>query len=302
MHDARPKVLVTGATGQQGGAAATHLLAAGWDVHALVRTPESAAATRLARAGATLVAGDIESPETLDQAMRPVSAVFAVTPNETDPAREIRQGTNLVDAAVRQDVRHFVFASVGAAERSTGLPFWESKWEIERHLDASGIPATVLRPVRFMENHTVRAPLGGIDDGELVHVFAPDVPVQLIAVDDIGAFVALALDHPEEYVGQAIELAGDELPSTRIVELISEATGHPVTYRQWTGESSGMGAELDDAHAPVLRLAEELSAERGLWQADIPALRARHPHLKDFPTWLARGGAQRIAAILRHGE
>lgn len=223
MHNHPPKALVAGATGQQGGAATTHLLAAGWDVHALVRTPDSDAAVRLARSGVTLVSGDLESPEALERAMRPVSAVFAVTPNETAPEREIAQGTNLVDAALRNDVRHFVFASVGAAERSTGLPFWESKWEIERHLSASGLPATVLRPVRFMENHTMRAPLGGIDDGELAHVFAPEVPVQLIAVDDIGAFVALALANPEEYVGQAIELAGDELPSTRIVELISKA-------------------------------------------------------------------------------
>lgn len=299
MHSSSQTILVVGATGQQGGATARHLLAEGWRVRALVRDTESPAALQLREAGTDLATGDLDDIESLDAAAGGAYGVFGVTPVEMDPRREAAQGRNLVDAAQRAGVSHFVFASVGGAERGTGIPFWEVKREVEEYLRASGPPATVLRPVRFMENHAAAAPVGGITGATLVHVFAPEVPVQLIAVDDIGAFAALAFADPGTYTGQAIELAGDELPSSEVVRLISEAVGRPVAYRQWLrDEPSGMGEETDRAHAPVFDLAADLTEEKGFWQADIPALRKSHPGLQDFRTWLRNGGAARIAELL----
>ncbi|MFF3667060.1 NmrA family NAD(P)-binding protein [Microtetraspora malaysiensis] len=283
-------LLVTGATGRQGGAAAARLLADGWPVRVLVRDPAAAAARELAAAGAELLQGDLDDPGSLKAAMAGAHGVFAVTPDDLDSEREVRRGRHLADAAAAAKVAHLVFASVGGAERGTGISYWESKWAIEQHIAALGLPATVLRPVRFMENHAIPGlGLGGISpDGVLRHLFAPDVPVQLIAVTDIGAFAALAFADPATYLGQALELAGDELSPDATARLISRHLGRQITYQQVAGEELNLSEDASRA----------FTAQRGLWRADIPALRHCHPDLLDFPTWLNQGGAEAIAALL----
>lgn len=283
-------ILVAGATGRQGGAAAARLLADGWPVRVLVRDPAAPAARKLAVAGADPRQGDLDDPDSLESAMAGAYGVFGVTPDDMDDEREIRRGRNLAAAAAASGIGHLVFASVGGAERNTQIPYWESKWAIEQHIRALGLPATVLRPVRFMENHAIPGlPLGGISaDGVLRHFFAPDTPVQLIAVSDIGALAARAFADPASYVDQALELAGDELTPDTTVGLISRHLGREITYQQITAE--------DDHLSEHARRA--ITNPRGIWQADIPALRRRHPALLDFPTWLDRGGADAIAALL----
>ncbi|MFC0528365.1 NmrA/HSCARG family protein [Phytohabitans kaempferiae] len=280
-------IVVIGATGQQGGATAARLLADGWPVRVLVRDPAAAAVRDLAAAGAEPLRGDFDDLDSLKAAMAGAHGVFAVTPNDLDSEREIRHGRHLADAAAGANVAHLVFSSVGGADRDTGISFWESKWAIERHIADLGLPATVLRPVRFMENHAIPM-LGGISaDGVLRHLFAPDVPVQLIAVTDIGAFAALAFADPDTYLGQAIELAGDELTPDATVRLISQRLGRQITYQQVATKE--MNVDEDTAR---------VYTSNGLWRADIPALRRRHPDLLNFPAWLDRGGADAIAALL----
>ncbi|MBF9129010.1 NmrA/HSCARG family protein [Plantactinospora sp. S1510] len=288
MDRADRHILVIGATGRQGGAAAAHLLADGWPVRVLVRDPTAETARKLAAAGAEPLRGDLDDLDSLTVAMAGAYGVFAVTPDDPDSEREIRRGRHLVHAAAAAGIAHLVFTSVGGAERGTGISYWESKWVIEQHIAALGLPATVLRPVRFMENHAIPG-LGGIStDGVLRHVFDADVPVQLVAVTDIGAFAARAFADPATYLGQAVELAGDELTPAATVRLIGRRLGREITYRQVAGEE--------------LRLNEDalraIKAQRGLWRADIAALRRRHPDLLDFPAWLDAGGADAIAALL----
>ncbi|GLW05757.1 NmrA family transcriptional regulator [Microtetraspora sp. NBRC 13810] len=289
MNPVRKPVLVTGVTGRQGGATAAQLLAAGLPVRALVRDPAAPAARAWLARGAELRAGDLDDPRSLAEAAAGSHGIFGVTPDDEDTEREIRRGRNLADAAAAAGVSHFVFASVGGAERGSGLPYWESKRRIEEYVHALGLPATILRPVRFMENHTVPGlPVGGIAGGELRHLFGPETPVQLIAVTDIGVFARLAFTRPEEYAGQAIEIAGDELTPSRTVELISRAVGREITYRQVADYGAGLSAQAKRLFAD----------ERGVWRADIAALRARHPGLLDFPAWLRNGGAAEIRALL----
>ncbi|MFG1753324.1 NmrA/HSCARG family protein [Streptosporangium sandarakinum] len=290
MNTAGNPILVTGATGRQGGATAARLLAAGRPVRALVRDPDSPAARTLRAQGAELHTGNLDDPGSLAAAAAGVHGIFAVTPDDDDVEREIRRGRDLADVAAAAGVSHFVFASVGGADRGTGIPYWESKWQIEQHIRALGLPATILRPVRFMENHTIPGlPLGGIVDGELRHLFDPETPVQLIAATDIGALACLAFTRPQEYLGQAIEIAGDELTPNRTVELISRSLGREITYRQVSIDGTGLGPETQRA----------FTDERGLWRADITALRERHPGLLDFQTWLEHGGTEQIRALFQ---
>src|SRR6185436_11538096 len=139
-------ILVTGATGQQGGAVARSLLRQGQKVRALTRNPAKAAA--LVRAGAEVVQGDLTDPASLQPALQGVDGVFAMsTPFEAGMEEEVGQGVFLADAAKAVGVRHYVYTSVASADRNTGIPHFDSKWQVERHIQRIALPATILRPV-----------------------------------------------------------------------------------------------------------------------------------------------------------
>ncbi len=294
MNNADRIILVTGATGNQGGATARHLLVDGWRVHALTRDASSAAAQALARAGARIVTGDLNDRASLERALQSVYGVFSVQRTEL-PGRpdgftvddEIRQGIALADAAKAAGVKHFIYTSVGAAERDSGIPFWESKWTIEKHIHALGLPATILRPVTFAENFA--SPYFGVQTGALTFFLDPDVPTQVVAVDDIGAFAALVFGNPNEYIGQAFEFAGDSLSYSQIAAAIGRALGRQITYAQYPSEVV--------QGQPWLAAALAFS-KRDRWRADIPALRRRLPSLQSFDEWLAGEGGSKLRALV----
>ncbi|GAA2793208.1 NmrA family NAD(P)-binding protein [Nonomuraea dietziae] len=159
-------ILVTGATGRQGGATAARLLEAGWPVRALVRDPDAPAAKALEAEGAELRAGNLDDPGSLAEAVAGVHGVFGVTPDDLEVEREVRRGRALVDAAAAAGVSHFVFASVGGAERGTGIPYW-------REQVADRAAHSRARPARddpasgqvHGEPHHSGLPVGGIVDG-----------------------------------------------------------------------------------------------------------------------------------------
>jgi uncharacterized protein YbjT (DUF2867 family) len=283
-------VLVTGATGQQGGATARHLLAAGWRVRALVRDAAAPAARALAAAGAELAVGDMTDRASLDAAAKGAYGVFSVQPAVAAPhfdTGEVPMGRNVADAALAAGAEHLVYTSVGGVERRSGISHWTTKWEIEEHIRALGVPATMLRPVMFMENHL--GPRFGVrGEAALVRLIPPAATVQLIAVEDIGGFAALAFADPDGYAGEALEIAGDEVSRTDLVAAFERAAGHPIRTDPFPPEVLDAMGLTDDF--------EKVSSFGG-WQADIPALRKRHPGLMDLRTWLDRGGAARFRVL-----
>src|SRR5512139_1197572 len=202
-------IAVTGATGQQGGAVARKLLADGWKVRALTRDVNKPAAQALAQAGAELIAGDLDSRSDLDAAFQGVYGVFSVQnfwlPNVGFEG-EIQQGKNVAAAAKAAGVQHLVYSSVGAAHRGMGQKHFESKWMIEQHIHSLDISFTILRPAAFFENFNWERAyiLNGTFNGLGLR---PEKERQLIAVDDIAAFAALAFADPSEYARKTIELA-----------------------------------------------------------------------------------------------
>jgi len=195
-------ILVTGATGKQGGATASALLTDGWRVRALVRDPDAAPARALADAGAELVTGDLADRASLDAATSGAHGVFSVQPTpgapnqpaDFRPEDEVTQGNNVAEAAHAAGVAHLVYTSVIGADRPTGMPNVDNKLAIEQRIRELGVPATILRPVSFMENYTTPY---GLPGGALATGIRPDVSQRLIAVRDVGAFAALAFGHPD---------------------------------------------------------------------------------------------------------
>ncbi len=278
-------IVVSGATGQQGGATARHLLEAGWKVRALTRDASKPAAHELEKAGAEVVEADLNNPSSVERALSGAYGVFSVqTFAEEGPEGEYRQGRALADAAKAAGVQHFVYSSVGGADRNTGIPHFESKAGIERYVKSLGLPYTILQPVYFMNNFDSFSAPTPAEDGTLqISMGLPaDVPLQLIAVDDIGAFAAIAFDNREHYLGKSIELAGDERTLESITAAISAAIGKPVRYVALPIDAVRQFS--DDA-----AIMFEWFIDRG-YEADIPELRRIYPALQNFETFLRQDG------------
>lgn len=273
-------VLVSGATGRQGGAVARELIGRGYHVRALTRNPASDRAQALAVLGIELVKGDFEDRKSLDHALRGAHGAFSVQDFwEHDYEAEVRQGKNFADAAKAAGIQHLVYSSVGSADKKTGIPHFESKFEIEEHIRVLGLDYTILRPVSFMEGwdqEQIRA-------GRLVHALDPEVPQQYIAVKDIGTFAAMAFDDPGGWLGRELDIAGDELTMTELAAIFSRVTGKTVTYEQvpWSELEPGWGTEL----TTMFRWFNDVG-----YSADIAALRAEHPGLKTVEQFLRDGG------------
>src|SRR6516225_5659885 len=195
MVNADKTLLITGATGRQGGAVIRRLLPKGWRLRALTRNSTNSAAQELARKGIEVVQGDLEDPPSLEHAARGVYGVYSVQDFwSVGVKREVRQGKNLADAAKKAGVVHFVYSSAGGAERNSGITHFETKWEVEKHIRGLKQPATVFRPAAFMETYHILEVEVGLLKGKLADPIRGDKPYQTIATDDIGGFVALAFE------------------------------------------------------------------------------------------------------------
>src|ERR1700739_1620851 len=145
-------VVVTGATGKQGGAVVKSLIGRGHEVRAVTRSTDSAKARELANAGVALVRASLEATAALTKALEGATSLFAMTtPFEVGTQAETRQGISAADAAKAAGV-HLVFNSAGSANPRTGVPHFDSKYAVEEHISRIGVRATVLAPVYFMEN------------------------------------------------------------------------------------------------------------------------------------------------------
>ncbi|MFC7222723.1 NmrA/HSCARG family protein [Halalkalicoccus sp. GCM10025322] len=227
MADEPTRVLVTGATGNQGGAVVDHLLAsdAEFDVRGLTRDTSGETAQALEDRGVTMVEGDLDDPETLREPVGDADAVFAVTNFWTQGYEDqVQQGENLADVAADEGVEQFVFSGVGSHERDTGVPHFDSAWEIEQHARDLDLPLTVLQPVFFFQNLEAFAE-DVVEDGTLALPLEEGVSLQMVDVDDLGHAAAVAFADPDAFVGERFELAGDEKTLEETSEVLSEVTG-----------------------------------------------------------------------------
>jgi uncharacterized protein YbjT (DUF2867 family) len=236
-------VLVTGATGMQGGGVARALRRSGIAVTALVRDPGSAPARELAEEGVGLAVGDLEDPATLSTACSGHTTVFSVQPAPfADKDSERRQAAHLIKAAREAGVRHLVHTSVSGTgwraqyrdvDPGPARNYWDSKEDVEAMVRDAGFPVcTIVKPAFFMENFI--APKVGwmfplLADGELLVASAAGTEVGMIAAADFGDAVTAIANDPERFAGAEIELGGDALTFPQIGDVLTEVTGRQVT-------------------------------------------------------------------------
>jgi uncharacterized protein YbjT (DUF2867 family) len=222
-------VVITGSTGKQGGAVARGLLERGHKVRAITRDTNSSQAKSLASAGATLVAASLEDTAALTQALEGATSLFAMTTPSGGTDAETRQGIAAADAAKAAGV-HLVFTSVGSANRQTGVPHFDSKYEVEKHIAKLGVRATILAPVAFMENlYFIKEQLA---KGVYAAALPPARALAQVAVPDIGAVAVRVLEDSARFTGKRFDLAGDELTGNDAMSILSRVTGRNFTYYQ----------------------------------------------------------------------
>lgn len=276
-------ILVCGATGNQGNAVATLLLKRGHRVRALTRHPDTPTARALADAGATLVRGDYADTDSLRVAMRGVHALFLMaTPYEAGIDAEVAQACSAIDAAAASDIPHLVYSSGASVDQSTEIPHFDSKFAIERHLRASGVPFTVIGPAFFMENFLSPLWLTALKQGELWLALPPDRRIQMIPMASIANVAAMALEQRENFVGQRFDIASDELSGADVAARLSARAGRNIVYVQ---EPLSAMRALGEDFAIMFDWFDRVG-----YSVDIDALRDRYPdiELTTFDDWADR--------------
>ena len=279
-------VLVAGATGRQGGAVARRLLDNGHRVRALTRSPQSPAALELEGMGAVIVHGDFDDRESLDQALAGTTAAFLVaTPYESGPTVETRQAVAFVDSARSSGTAHLVYSSVASADKRTGIPHFESKHRVERHIESSGMPHTILAPAAFVDDFIdepdSRAELS---QGWLPMPLSATRELQQVSIAEVAELAALAIEQRDRFVGRRIDVASHSIAGERMAVVLSHATGHEIAYRE---------VPLDDARGQMGDEVAEMFAwfEQAGFDVDIEELRNAYPEVRwqTFEEW---AGAQ----------
>jgi len=270
-------VVVTGSTGKQGGAVARGLLERGHKVRAVTRDPNSYQAKLLAHAGATLVSASLEDTAAITEALQGATSLFAMTMPAGGADAETRQGITAADAAKAAGL-HLVFTSVGSANRQTGVPHFDSKYEVEKHIAKIGVRATILAPVAFMEN--LYFATEQLAKGVYASGLPPTRALAQVAVADIGAIAVRVLEDAGRFTGKRFELASDELTGNDALAILSRVTGRPFAYYQIPLDviRQRMGED-------AVKMYEWL--DRVGYAADRAALRREFPDVAfhDFESW-----------------
>lgn len=284
-------ILVTGATGAQGGALVPLLLQKGFAVRALTRNPAKPAGQALAALGAEVVAGDLDDEASLARACAGAYGVFSVQnfwEKGVGHDREVEQGCKLARAAKQANVQHFVQTSVANCEQAPGVLHFESKYKIEQYIDSLGLPRTFLREVFFLENFTQPVMTSGAKKAmdpywilpTIIGLLDKDTHFHMISVQDIAWFAADIFADPQRYLGTHLDVAGDVLTGAQMQAI----------YRKVTGRRLLPVSRLLTRLA--IRLVNPESARQFRWNNqqgwdfDITPLRQRHAGLISFEKFL----------------
>jgi len=290
MNGKRRPILVFGATGRQGGAVARALLREGWPVRAMVRDPMLAASLALRDAGAQLVRGAFTDQGLLAEAMARTDGVFSVLPGSLPQEEEVRIGTMIADMALQHDVPHLVYSSgASAGDRPTGVERFDAKPKIEAHIRSLPMTWTIVRPMIFMD--MLLNPAFGLGTGQYRFLLRPGQAMQVVAVEDIGRFVAAVFADRPRFGGATLKLASDAVTGEGLARIFSEAGGSPMTYARL--DDALLGGETD-----LGQIAHSLEAGPLAEHADLDALRAINPDLLSLRTWSRGAGRPRFEAAM----
>ena len=272
------KILVIGATGHQGGSVIDALSKTDLSVRAMVHRGHRDKARELEARGMEVMEADLDDLESLIHAMNGVHGIFsALNFRDGGAGKEEERGKRVADAAKEANVQHLIYSSVGGADRHSGVPHFESKWQVEEHIRNVGIPHSIVRPTTFMTNLMETPEAMRTITMSMISTGARRRPVQMIAVPDIGRWVAHMFQERDRFLGKAIEITGDELDQQKMMAAYRDVYGRtpetPVpTPVPWLNADFEKMIEWIDLHG---------------YKADIEMNRREIPGLLTYEKFLA---------------
>ena len=290
MTEGQRTIVVTGATGLQGGAVTRQLLETGWHVRALTRNPASQPAQALAALGAGVVPGDMGEAASLRPIFAGAYGVYSVqNPFINGPDAEVQQGQTVAEVAKASGVQHFVYGSAGTGVKGTGVPSWETKVDIEAHLKTLSLPLTILRPMAFMELMTNQKFFPAVGTWRLMpRLMGASRRLPWISVDDLGVIAAHVFAAPDQFVGKEVTLAGDVQSLAECRAIYREVMGkNPPQFPMplWLFQRFGFAGRDLPAMWRWLRT--------GAVDLDTAPTRAIHPDALTVRAWLSKQRAAR---------
>lgn len=294
MDGEKQTILVFGATGRQGGSVVKALLRAQWPVRVLVRDTRASAAVALREMGVELEVGSFADTDRIASAMTGVHGVFSVLPGNLTLEDEVRFGTAIADIAAACGVAHLVYSSgASSGDKPTGVARFDAKPLVEAHVRELPITSTIIRPMIFMDM-LVRAEFG-LSEGRFTFFLRPDQSMQLIAVDDIGKFVAAIFADQERFGGTTVKIASDTVTGRELGTIFSEVAGRPIAYARFSEDILAANADLG-------QLAAILDNGPLADHVDMNVMRQINPEILSFRSWLAGSGRKALNDIFgRHG-
>jgi uncharacterized protein YbjT (DUF2867 family) len=280
MQDAKT-IFVTGATGNQGGAAARSLIHNGFKVKALTRNPSSPRAQNLKKLNTEIVQGDLNDTNTFRQHIKDVDGIFSVQTFENGINKEIKQGMDLADLAKEDGVKHFLYSSVMGADLNTGIPHFESKFTIENHIKEINLPYTIIRPSSLFENFLIPQVKSRILKGKLASPVNKDVLQQFISSKDIGEISAIILMKPDQYWGKTITLVAEEMDMLKVAKIFSEVLGKEVAYQKLPMLITRLVMGKD-----LYKMFKWVNEKDAAISKDLDAFRKEYPNWTDLKQWI----------------
>ena len=294
-------ILVTGATGAQGGSVARHLLASSqFAVRALTRNPESDAARALAKAGAEIVRGDLADAKSLAPALNACHGVFGVTNYWEHFEKEFDHGKNLIDAVAKAGIRHFVFSSLPSVEKiakgTLNVPHFEYKARLEDYTRSLKLPATFVHVAFYYENFLSFFPPRPQEDGTYAFGFPQgDTPLAAVCVEDVGGVVGPIFERPGEFLGKTVGIVGDDQPAKAYADIMSRVLGKKVVYNYILPKVfAAFGFRGADDLANMFEFNRLYIPNR---QADLEESLRLNPNMQPFEHWL-QANQERFASLL----
>lgn len=275
------KFLITGGTGNQGGAIIKTLLKQGCPVKALCRNPQSAAGIALSTLGVQVVAGDLDEPQSYKEHLHDLQGVFSVQALMKNSDQEIRQGVQLADACKEAGVAHLVYASVSGADQKTGIPHFQTKYHIEQHIKNINIPYTIMRPASFCENLLNPHLKGAILKGKLVMPLNKDTVQQYISMHDIGIIGSKILQSPQHFTGKTLTLATDQMTLQQLADLFAEILHRKIKYQKLSTLVTRLTMGKD-----LAKMFKWMDKNGFAFADDMEALKDMFPGLIDMRTWI----------------
>ena len=278
---ANKSIFVTGATGKQGGAVVRNILRQGFTVKALTRNTNSATAQALKQLNADLIQGNLDDPATYSDHLKGVDAVFCVLDFTMGADKEIRQGVDFSNMAKENGVKHFLYSSVIGADAHTGIPHWESKFQIENHIKQIDLPYTVIRPASLFENLLIPQVKSRLLKGKLVTPTHKNKVQQYISSEDIGRISTIIFVNPEKYTGQTLNLAVEQMDGLQVAATFSKVWGKPIGYQQLPGIITRLAMGRD-----LYKMFSWINKNDAVFVKDLVSVKKEFPGLLSLEEWI----------------